>query len=126
MAIFFSKTSPEYISIVTASHIQGLEDDLVISNYRYKANYYISHNPLPFSMKITFILKVYLKRNASSDYRGIYSCQILGRNKYCICFYAHIYCIVMPQCNTTWVDKPSSHKLTFKRITTAFMQHDKA
>lgn len=74
MAIFFSKTSPECISIVPASHIQGLEDDLVISNYRYKAKYYISHNPLPFSFKITLILKVYLKRNASSDYRGIYSC----------------------------------------------------
>lgn len=34
MASSFSKTSPEYISIVTASHIQGLEDDLVIFELR--------------------------------------------------------------------------------------------
>lgn len=32
----------------------------------------------------------------------------------------------MPQCNATWVDMPSSHKLTFKRITTAFMHYDKS
>lgn len=31
----------------------------------------------------------------------------------------------MPQCNATWVDMPSSHEFTFKRITTAFMHHDK-
>lgn len=32
----------------------------------------------------------------------------------------------MPQCNAAWVDMPSSHELTFKRITTAFMHHDKS
>lgn len=32
----------------------------------------------------------------------------------------------MPLSNATWVDMPSSHELTFKRITTAFMNHDKS
>lgn len=32
----------------------------LFSNYGYKAKYYISHNPLPMSFKITFILKVHL------------------------------------------------------------------
>lgn len=56
---------------------------------------------------------------------GFILVQILGRNKYCICFHTHIYCFVMPKCNATWVDMPSSHEFTFKRITKAFMHHDK-